>query len=269
MNFDQILKQIPVFSTPLQPIEGIVVPESWSQGRTVFGGLSAGLLYQAIINQWESPLVLRSLSAHFLQPLAVTTPFAIQVTVLRQGKNTAVIEARAIQGDQVCVIVTACFGIARQSKVVVRAEDAHDMRPAKRGHIMMKLPGIGPAFLRNVDLDIVAGCLPFMGSKASGYSGYMRFKKPPAAITDAHIIALIDCWPPTVLQMIKGPAPASTLSWNLEFIHPHNPIAPTAWLGYQAVTRQSDEGYAHTEADIWDGDGKLVAISRQVVAVFA
>ena len=269
MNIDQLFGQIPAFSTPLSPIEAVVVPDSWSQGRTVFGGISAGLLYQAIVNQSETPLVLRSLSAHFLRPLQVDTPFAIQVDILRQGKNTAIIEARALQAGAVCASITACFGVARATKVVVKAEDQHGMRPPKRGHMMMKIPGVGPAFLRHVDLDIVTGGLPFLGKKSATYAGYMRFKKAPAVVTDAHIIALIDCWPPTVLQMFKGPAPASTLSWNLEFIHPHRPIAPADWLAYHATTRQSDEGYAHTEANIWDAEGKLVAISRQVVAVFA
>ena len=269
VNIDQIFEQIPPFKRPLAPINDIVVPSSWAQGRTVFGGLSAGLLYQAIVNQWASPLVLRSLSAHFLRPLKVDTSFSIQVAVLRQGKNTAVIEAQAIQDGAVCATITTCFGVARATKVVVKADDQHQMRAPKRGSFLMKIPALGPAFLRHVDLDIVSGGMPFVGGKAAEYAGYMRFKKQPAAITDAHIIALIDCWPPTVLQMIKGPAPASTLSWNLEFIHPHNPIDPSSWLGYQAVTRQSDEGFAHTEANIWDAEGKLIAISRQVVAVFA
>lgn len=269
VNIDQLFEQIPPFSQPLAPIVGVVVPSSWAQGRTVFGGLSAGLLYQAIVNQWASPLVLRSMSAHFLRPLKVDVPFAIQVEVLRQGKNTAVIEAQAIQGGEVSVTMTTCFGVARATKIVVKADDQHHMRAPKRGSILMKMPVLAPAFLRHVDLDIVAGGMPFVGGKASGYSGYMRFKKHPVAITDAYIIALIDCWPPTVLQLIKGPAPASTLSWNLEFIHPHKPISPSSWLGYQAVTRQSDDGFAHTEANIWDADGKLIAISRQLVAVFA
>jgi acyl-CoA thioesterase len=79
---------------------------------------------------------------------------------------------------------------------------------------------------------------------------------------------LIDVWPPTVLQQLKWPAPASTMSWNVEFIHPHPVIAPTDWLGYECVTRQAAQGYAHTEANIYTPDGTLIALSRQTVTVF-
>ena len=107
-----------------------------------------------------------------------------------------------------------------------------------------------------------------MNSKNAHYYGWMRFKKPPADISDVHLITLIDAWPPTLLQMLKWPAPASTVSWNLEFIHPHKPVAPDEWFAYKAETRQAAEGYGHTEANIWDAAGELVAISRQTVAIF-
>ena len=37
----------------------------------------------------------------------------------------------------------------------------------------------------------------------------MKFKHVPEQMTEAHIIALTDAWPPTLLQMYKQPAPAS------------------------------------------------------------
>ncbi len=97
----------------------------------------------------------------------------------------------------------------------------------------------------------------------------MRFKEQPSHFYDAHLIALIDIWPPTVLQLLHQPAMASTMSWNLEFIHPHQKISGHDWFAYQAQTRHAADGYVHTEANIWDKHGTLVAICRQVVAVFA
>jgi hypothetical protein len=46
----------------------------------------------------------------------------------------------------------------------------------------------------------------------------MRFKNQPSHFSDAHLVALIDIWPPTVLKMLRWPAMASNMSWNL-FIH--------------------------------------------------
>lgn len=69
--------------------------------------------------------------------------------------------------------------------------------------------------------------------------------------------------------MLRLPSPASTMSWNLEFIHAQKAFSKDEWFAYQATTRQASGGYAHAEANIWDENGDLVAISRQTVAVFA
>jgi acyl-CoA thioesterase len=111
--------------------------------------------------------------------------------------------------------------------------------------------------------------MPFTGRKKAMYEGWMRLSHPPETFTDAHLISLIDVWPPTVLQQLKWPAPASTLSWNVEFVHPHPAISGTDWIGYRCNTVQAAEGYAHTEAEIYAPDGTLIALSRQLVTVFA
>ena len=97
----------------------------------------------------------------------------------------------------------------------------------------------------------------------------MRYKKAPLKMSDAHLISMIDAWPPTLLQMLKWPAPASTVSWNVEFLHPHQEVLANDWFAYKASTRQAGDGYGHTEANIWDAHGKLIALSRQTVAIFA
>jgi acyl-CoA thioesterase len=122
--------------------------------------------------------------------------------------------------------------------------------------------------LRHFDLCIQEGGIPFLGGKKSHYYGWMRYKNPPKEISDAHIVSIIDVWPPTLLQMIKLPAPASTVSWNVEFVYPHKEILPNDWLAYKAITRQAADGYGHTEATIWDAQGDVIALSRQTVAIF-
>ncbi len=90
----------------------------------------------------------------------------------------------------------------------------------------------------------------------------------PLKINDEHIISIIDAWPTTLLQMMKLPAPASTVSWNVEFIYPHSEILLSDWLAYKAITRQASDGYGHTEDTIWDAQGEVMALSRQTVAIF-
>ncbi|NMP15098.1 thioesterase family protein [Thalassotalea sp. Y01] len=246
----------------------IQVDKSWSQGRTLFGGISAAVTYQAIAIKVGEGRLLRSLSTSFVGPISAEQPLSIDVEILRQGKNVTQVLAKAMQDDAVCITALASFGVERSSKIKVDNLQFHDHQLPKRANFIPQIPKLVPKFLRHFDMAIIEGKMPFMANDASAIFGWMRFSKAPKQITDAHIIALIDSWPPPVLQMLRWPAPASSLSWNLEFIHPHRDIATTDWFAYQVKTRQAADGYGHTEANIWDAQGELIAISRQVFTVF-
>ena len=244
------------------------VPVSWAQGRTVFGGLSAGILYQVLKNVVPKERVLRSITFNFVGPLNTDVEFGFNWQVLREGKNATQITANIIQDGQICLTALACFAQDRKSKVLVEADQKVLPEPPKKAKFIPQIPGVTPKFLRHIDLSISEGKTPFTGSKQSSYKGWMRLTNPPQKFTDAHILTLIDAWPPTILQMPLGPAPASTMSWNVEFVHPHQEIAPESWLAYEAHTVQAYGGYGHSEAQIHDDAGELVAISRQLIAIF-
>jgi hypothetical protein len=59
--------------------EDVVVPASWDQGRTVYGGLSAGLLCDAVSQGVDPDRPLRYLKVGFLRPLETDKPFRIEL----------------------------------------------------------------------------------------------------------------------------------------------------------------------------------------------
>lgn len=266
MHIDHLLQQLRENTSA--NTSRLTVPKVWTQGRTLFGGLSAALLYEAIKNKVKPDRVLRSLTTNFVGPLLAETEIEIQVQILREGKNVTQVTAHALQNNQVAVFSQACFGVHRESSISVECKTIHDMDKPQKAKFIPQIPKVTPKYLKHIDLSLQEGGLPFTGKKTTRTSGWMRFTSMPQQIGDAHLIALIDAWPPTILQMLRWPAPASTMSWNLEFIHPHAPVAPDDWFAYQADTRQAGDGYCHSEANIWDARGALVAISRQVIAVF-
>jgi len=270
MTVDELLNipQLSQTSDNTWRVDGLIIPKTWGQGRTAFGGISAGMLYSAVKQQVTDNRVLRSFTTNFVGPLSLEAPFSIEVTLLRTGKNVSQFTAHATQEGKSCVFSQACFGVGRESNILVENTEKHDMPLPNKAKFIPQIPKVTPKFLRYFDLAIEDGGIPFTRRKTSHYHGFMRFKHAPEVITDAHIITMIDAWPPTLLQMMKLPAPASTVSWNLEFIHPHKPVSPTDWFGYKAHTRQAADGYGHTEATIWDKDNEVIAISRQTVAVF-
>lgn len=268
MNIDKLLSDASTHSLNKSTLPELTISKDWTQGRTAFGGLSAAMTYAAIKQNVADDRVMRSFNCSFVGPLEAEKGFHIDTEILRQGKNATQVVGRAIQDGKVALHCQVCFGVARESKVSVASTDSHSMDIPKKPKFIPQIPKVTPKFLRHFDLAIDEGGLPFTGSKKSIIDGWMRYKKQPEQITDAHLIGLIDAWPPTVLQLLKWPAPASTMAWNVEFLHPHKQFEPTDWFAYRASTRQAGEGYAHTEANIWDQQGQLVAISRQTVGVF-
>jgi acyl-CoA thioesterase len=246
----------------------LIIPSGWSQGLTVYGGLSAGLLYAAAREYVDLTRVMRSNSTNFVGPLMTEKTFTITVEILREGKNVSQVMVRAIQENKTCVVSQICFGNSRVSTISIPNQDTHNIPSPLREGIIADAEKVTPAFLEHLDLSIQEGGMSFTAQKTSNYHGWLRFKKAPTIFTDAHLISIIDAWPPTLLQMLNAPAPGSSVSWNLEFIHPHRPISGNEWLAYQAHTRQAADGYGHTEANIWDKEGELIAISRQTVAIF-
>ncbi|MFG1495943.1 thioesterase family protein [Saccharospirillum sp. HFRX-1] len=265
MTLDQLLAAAAVCGTDGQ----IAVPDDWGQGRTVLGGLSAAMAFRVLRDQVAAERPLRSINISFVGPLATDQDFAFKTEVLRSGKYVTQAEARVIQDGQVCVVLLASFGDRRDSVTRAEASDEMPFVMPEKPTLFPYITGVTPQFFQHLDMTLLDGGFPFSGSKTSHHGGFMRFKDQPAAWTEAHLIALIDTWPPTLLQQLKKPAPASTLTWNLEFLHPHRPMSSDAWFGYRAVTRQAGEGYGHTDANVWDEHGELIAVSRQTITVFA
>ncbi|WP_144391602.1 thioesterase family protein [Pleionea sediminis] len=247
----------------------LTIDKSWSQGRTVFGGLSAALLIQSMMHELPDQRPLRVANFNFIAPLLSQESCQLKVTHLRDGKNVTHLQAQLIQNELVCVQSQACFANDRSSKVNVTNKTPLAFKLPKKPSFLPMIPKVTPNFIQHVSLAIVDGRLPFTGSEQSNISGWMKFKKANKRLTWPHIIALADAWPPTVLQMLRWPKPASTLSWQIEILQPHCHLHPDDWVGYEAITRQASEGYAHCEANIWSPTGELIMLSRQIDAVFA
>ena len=100
MHFEQLLEQAAKIGNTNnieQSPSTMQFPENWCQGRTAFGGLSAALLYQAIRGKVTDDRRLLSLSTNFVGPLLADTPFSLSVEILRQGKSSTQVLAKAIQ----------------------------------------------------------------------------------------------------------------------------------------------------------------------------
>jgi len=75
MSLDDILMRV-------QEGQELQVPESWTQGRITFGGLTAAVLYEAVAKDVDPLRKLRSIEVSFTRPLEAFKSFDIQVEIL-------------------------------------------------------------------------------------------------------------------------------------------------------------------------------------------
>lgn len=265
MHIDKALAQL----AEKQDVYSVNLDKTWGQGRTTYGGMSAGLIYKAIENEIEDERMIRSFHCNFIGPLDFEQPIEVSARVIRTGKNVTQLVGEASQNGKVATMAQACFGHSRESKLDLRNNHRHDMPKPKKAKFIPQIPKIVPKFLQHFELSLEKGALALAGNKDADLFGWSRFKQPPSEMTMAHLITMMDCWPPTMLQMLRLPAAASTMSWNLEFIHPEIALDTDGWMASQCSAHHIQDGYGHEEGSFWDKNGNLIAISRQVVTIFA
>ncbi len=164
--------------------------------------------------------------------------------------------------------VLACFSAPRNSNVEVKHLPVSPSILPVQAYKFPFLKGVVPDCIQHMDMRFTSKAMPFSGSDNSEVSGWMRIDQSPAELSDASIIAMIDAWPPAVLPMMKKPAPASTVTWNIEFIQPRAQLNTDDFLYYQCNAVQAESGYAHTEGKVFHPNGQLLALSRQLVAIY-
>ncbi|MFC3679630.1 acyl-CoA thioesterase [Bacterioplanoides pacificum] len=244
---------------------------SWGQGRTTFGGMSAALILTRLQQQTPQAGQLRSLNIAFCGPLLTEQDCHIHSQEIRSGKSTSHWQGQLLQDSKVTTLVNACFGQGRDSDIRVNPEPMEVLQP-QDGKQLPYIAGLTPEFVQHIDFIYHQGQFPFTNSPLNHIRGLMRFADHPQQLGNEHLVALIDAWPPTVLQKLKAPAPCASVTWSLELVNPiaqlARPIGGDEYLYYEAEIRQAHDGYAHTEARIATLDGTLLALSRQLIAVY-
>ena len=245
-----------------------VLPADWGQGRSIFGGLSAALALRAARSRVDDDRPPRSILVSFVGPV---TPGEVKIDtrVLAAGRSAVHLQATLEQEGQARTVVMATFGRERESSLTVAAPPRPSAPPPDGLPAMPKIPGLVPAFTRHFGYRWTGGGLPYSGSEESVIHGWCRFVERAERTTEEWILGLVDAWPAPVVSMMSTPAPASTMTWGVDFVRVE-PEAPTDdWWLFESRTEQARGGYAQTRAALWSPAGDLAAVSRQTVAYYA
>jgi len=259
MHIDHIFTGITNGDFPL-------IPDAWGQGRTIYGGMTAAILLQAMLSEVEHDRKLRAMDVNFTRPFEADVPYTIQVETLGEGRTVCVKSARLIQGDKVRAVVRADFCRPLDNSVRIDQFTVPDIRAREQS---FRITGMHvPVFFQNVEVYMASHVPPFGGKPYPEMHGYMRFAQAPAKITTPHLVGLIDAWPPTASTHYAKPVPISTISWHIHFTLDADNFAPDEFLGYESKVSFDEAGVSSTTAHIWRPDGRLLAKSVQTNVIY-
>ena len=247
----------------------VSIPAAWGQGRSCFGGLMAALQFEAMRAKVAADRPVRSLAICFVGPPAVDVPISFEVEILREGKAVSQVLGRAVQNGQTVTLIQGSFGAPRESTIAVQAQPAPSFKPVQDVPAFPFIPGVMPEYLRFIEMRWALGAMPYSNTPSPAIGGYARLRDvEEETLTEAHLLALVDTWPPATLPHLSKPAPGSSLTWTIEFVQPLPAMTTHDWTQYRAVIEHARDGYGHVAAALWTPKGELVAISRQTVTVF-
>lgn len=247
----------------------VEVPDEWTQGRTVFGGLQAALMVRAMRTQLApgEDLPLRSLQVTFVAPVAAGC-VEIHGRRLRTGTSAVHCEARILsaEGATQCVAV-AVFGRARRSALKLAPRPPHVALAAPAARQIPWIEGTSPRFTRHLEQRWAAGGFPFTGSPEARTQIHLRYRDEPQ-IDESLVIALADSIPSPAISVLHQPAMASSLSWTLELLREVWPTDGSRYWLMDAAADAADDGYVFQSATLWSDEGLPIALSRQSAVVF-
>lgn len=237
-------------------------PPAWSQGRTLYGGMTAALGWAAATRTVADLPPLRSVHAAFVGPAAGCLTLAPEV--LRRGRSATTVGVDVRGEAGLAARLTFFCGAARPSKV------AHERVLAPEALGPDELPAVlkagqGPTFAANYDIRHVSGGLPYSGGDPE-FLMWARMREADGADPLVSLIALADVLPPATMPVFPEPCLFSTLSWSFDLDRLPDDAAP--WYLCRSVSESTGDGYSRQAMDVWDAAGRRVLAGRQTVAIF-
>ena len=235
-------------------------PLEWSQGRTLYGGMTGALCFQAA-KRVAREMPLRS--AHFIFAGPASGSLAIRPQVLREGRSSAVVTVSCDTESGPAAIASFAFGADRKSLVELRAQALGEvLRPPEECPAFLNRTG---GFHDNFELRLAEGSALLSGGPQS-FGVWVRFREPQDVDPITALLALGDALPPAAMASFPERAPISTVTWNVDLIE--TPENVDGWHFLRSASEKTQNGYSTQTMNLWDASGRHIAAGRQLIAIF-
>jgi acyl-CoA thioesterase len=239
-----------------------VVPESWHQGRTAYGGFSTALALSAAMRVGGELPPLRSAQVSMIAP--VFGAVEVRARLVRRGRNAVWIAAEILREGEVGF--TASFVFMGPVESALHVND----RPMPAGVIPVDEASSfvnenGPAFLRN-HFDI-RFALPRTAEKRPEICWWVRARARDGLDPMTALVLCADGLPPGVMPLLTPSTPVSTMQWQVNLLTPA-PATRNGWWLLRSASDYAEMGCSSQRMAIWNAEGAPVLSGMQSVALF-
>jgi hypothetical protein len=211
-----------------------------------------------------------TLTAHFLAPPA-PGEVTIDVEVLRSGRRHSTVSASMRQDDREVARLLGAFGDLAAASGPTRVDRHPPALPPKDECVAFTdeadrradqgIPA--PPIALRFDHHMPASVLGWTQGRPSGngtIGGYLSWRDG-APMDTLGLLVVADCYPPAVFERgISDLGWTPTIELTVQVRKRPSPGDLRAWFWTSAVT----EGYLEEDGEVWDADGDLVVLSRQL-----
>ena len=249
-----------------------LAPDRW-QGATSpnyanmvgpFGGTTAATLLTAVLSHEALLGEPVSLTVNFAAPVA-DGPFEVSARPLRSNRSTQHWWVEMRQSDELVASATAVTAIRRDTWGATQSQFP-DVPPAPS--LASADGGDRPVWTHQYDMRFVDGAL--MGEPDPVHPSRSRLwmrDEPARPLDFPALSALCDVFIPRIFICRPRLVPVGTVSMTIYF---HADAAQLAAVGSEHVlgvawANQMGMGYFDQSAEVWSGQGSLLATTHQVV----
>lgn len=241
----------------------VALPDRWTMGPGfAHGGYLMSVALAAAMEDASHPDPV-TMSAHFVRPGKVG-PAEVETTVIKAGRSLSTIRADLHQDDEVCVATLTTFGdLSAASDIGHQSMEPPKLPPPDRcvAADPAKVPSI-PRMVGNLDLRLTPESTGWASGHPHGRAtmeGWVSFRDG-RPIDTLSLPMFADALPQPVLNV--GVVALWTPTIELTVHVRRRPT--TQRLGVSFRTQLLAGTYFESSGTLWNDDGTLVAMSRQI-----
>jgi acyl-CoA thioesterase len=237
--------------------------DRWNIGAVPNGGYVLAVVLAAVRQALPAPDPL-TVTAHYLRPSA-PGPVHVHVETIKIGRQYSTAAARLLQNERETARVLATYGDLAAQGGPVHVFGEPPTLPQRNMPISPPASGFVPAtteFTRRVDIRPARTIFdPLQPGEAPELSGWLRFAD--GRLPDVHALpVIVDAFPPVVFRVL-APGWVPTIELTV-----HVRARPASeWVRCRFRTRFIFGGLLEEDGEVWDEDGTLLALSRQLAAL--